>query len=383
METINPRIILSYVAVILCLCFASATSRADAFSELAAFSVFDKIDLNQLNATGVKTVRGAPMSTPRFLSAQSCYLVPRLPSREIEVLRQWSPTQHPELNVQIHNDLPSSPGAENFARLRKLPDSGAVRALMSNSQRVATSLQISRGEAQKLTAVAGGGPAAIANFWVELLSSRARAFASAGSSAQPPYDHTGQPIRPSEELGGMLRQQEKIRRQFSGFLDNTGIGRGGGSMHPALYWELLNVEEEGVLSLGAYYTRGGANGTYQAADALYYSSGGFYATLTLYQMWPVNFGGKPSTLVWRGDMVSAASLGSLRGIERLGSESAMIKKSARASIFTAGTPRIARQTAQESSYETNRHPLRCRCFNLRALSAGGFCGGRCLEWHHL
>jgi hypothetical protein len=35
--------------------------------------------------------------------------------------------------------------------------------------------------------------------------------------------------------------------------------------------------------------------------------------------------GKASTLVWRGDMISSASLASLHGVERLGSESAMMK----------------------------------------------------------
>jgi len=58
---------------------------------------------------------------------------------------------------------------------------------------------------------------------------------------------------------------------------------------------------------------------------LYYASGGYYVALTLYQMWSVNVEGKPSTLVWRGDMISAASLASLHGVERLASESAMMK----------------------------------------------------------
>jgi hypothetical protein len=42
-------------------------------------------------------------------------------------------------------------------------------------------------------------------------------------------------------------------------------------------------------------------------------------------MWPVSVDGKASTLVWRGDMISSASLASLHGVERLGSESAMMK----------------------------------------------------------
>ena len=126
-------------------------------------------------------------------------------------------------------------------------------------------------------------------------------------------------------MNGLLKQQEKIRHQFSSLLGATGIGRGGGSLSPELYWELLDVDDQGVVTLGASYNRAGAGGTYQAADVLYYASGGYYVALTLYQIWPVNVEGRASTLVWRGDMISAASLASLHGVERLASESAMMK----------------------------------------------------------
>jgi hypothetical protein len=42
-------------------------------------------------------------------------------------------------------------------------------------------------------------------------------------------------------------------------------------------------------------------------------------------MWPVTIDGKPSTLVWRGDMISSAALASLHGVERLASEGVMMK----------------------------------------------------------
>ena len=144
-------------------------------------------------------------------------------------------------------------------------------------------------------------------------------------AAEPPYDHSGPSIRASDEVNALLREQEKIRRQFSGLLGATGIGRGAGSLRPELYWELLDADDQGVVTLGASYSRSGSEGTYQAADVLYYASGGYYVALTLYQLWPVTVEGKPSTLVWRGDMISSASLGSLRGVERLGSESVMMK----------------------------------------------------------
>jgi hypothetical protein len=163
----------------------------------------------------------------------------------------------------------------------------------------------------------------VGNFWSSLLSARAQAFASGGTSAQPPYDHTGQPIKPGEELNGLLRQQEKIRKQFAPLLESSGIGRGAGGK-PDQYWELIEIEDKGVLTLGASYSRA-TSGGFQAADVLYYASGGYYAGLTLYQLWPVTIDGKPSSLVWRGDFISSAELAALRGVERLGSESSMIK----------------------------------------------------------
>ena len=128
-------------------------------------------------------------------------------------------------------------------------------------------------------------------------------------AAQPPYDHAGPSVRASEEVNGLLRDQGKIRQQFSGLLGATGIGRGAGSLPAELYWELLDANDQGVVTLGASYSRGGAGGTYQSADVLYYASGGYYVALTLHQLWPVTVDGKPSTLVWRGDMISSAELG--------------------------------------------------------------------------
>jgi hypothetical protein len=162
------------------------------------------------------------------------------------------------------------------------------------------------------------------------LTARTKSFVSGGMAAQPPYDHAGPSVRASDEVNGLLREQGKIRQQFSGLLGATGIGRGAGSLKPELYWELVDVDDQGVVTLGASYSRGGADGTYQAASVLYYASGGYYVALTLYQLWPVTVDGKPSTLVWRGDMTSAALLGTLHGVERLGSESVMMKNISKA-----------------------------------------------------
>jgi hypothetical protein len=301
---------------------------ADAVSELASFSVFDKVDLAQLTKSDVKTAHGPPMRTPRFLAVQSCYVVPGSPAQQIEALRRWDATRHRELKVFLHTDLPSNPTPANFEKLKNAPDNASVRSFVASTKNLSSDLQIGKDEAKKFSAGTGGGgviPASVAGLWADVLAARTKSFVSGGMAAEPTYDHAGPSIRASDEANGLLREQEKIRRQFSGFLGATAIGRGAGSLRPELYWELLDADDQGVVTLGASYSRGGVGGTYQAVDVLYYASGGYYVALTLYQFWPVTVDGKPSTLVWRGDMISSAALGSLHGVERLGSESVMMK----------------------------------------------------------
>ncbi|MDQ6808006.1 MAG: hypothetical protein M3Z64_01045 [Verrucomicrobiota bacterium] len=338
METKLPRPFpLRFVALALaCGCCTSALRAADPVAEMASFSVFDKVDLAQLAKSDLKSAHGVPMNNARFASVQSCYVTPGTPAQQIAAMRDWSPLRHPELEVFLHGDVSGGATPATFSKLSSAPDNAAVRALTSATQKPSSDLQISRDEAKKLPVGASGAgvmPASVATFWADLLSARARAFSSGGAGAEAPYDYSGAAIRPGDELRGLLGQQEKIRRQFSGLIESSGIGRGAGSLKPEMYWELLQVEDTGVLTLGASYTKPGPNGSMQAADALFYASGGYYAGLTLYQLWPIDVGGRPSTLVWRGDMISAASLAGLHGIERVASESQMMKDISRAVTF--------------------------------------------------
>jgi hypothetical protein len=302
----------------------SNASAADPAADLGSFSVFNNISIVDL-AKGEPKVAHGPAMSGRMISAQSCFVVAGVPARISEALRQWNPARHSELKVLIHSDLPASPTAANFSRLGTAPDNAAVRSLVSATQKLSPELQISKAEEKRFAGLTGdrmAGPIAAA--WADVLSARARA----GRSGQPPYDHTGQSVQPSEELNALLRANDKVGGRFSGVLG------GGGEQ----FWELLTADEEGVLTLGASYRRSGANGTFQAADALYYASGGYYAGLTLYQMWPVDVGGRPATLVWRGDFISSAQVASLHGIERVASESAMMRDISKAvSLFRRDT----------------------------------------------
>ncbi len=183
------------------------TARADAVSELASFSIFDKIDLGQLAKSDVKTAHGPPMSNPRFLAVQSCYVVAGAPAQQIEALRRWDATRHRELKVFLHSDLPSNPGPANFEKLRNAPSNASVRSFVTATQKLSSNLQISKDEAKKFSAgTAGDGgpiPAPVSTFWTDVLSGRTKSFVSGGMSAQPPYDHAGPSVRASDEVNGL------------------------------------------------------------------------------------------------------------------------------------------------------------------------------------
>jgi hypothetical protein len=251
------------VGIVLFLLLSRASLQADAVSELASFSVFGTVDLADLAKSDVKTAHGPPMSETRYLSVQSCYVAPGSPARQMDALRQWNPSKHRELKVYLHSDLRGNASPADFAKLQSAPDNGAVRSLVNATTKMSEDLQISRDEAKKFQASAGGGngamPGGVADFWANILSARVRAFGAGGAAAQPAYNHGGDSIQPAQEFAGLLKQQDKIRKQFSGFLGQTGIGRGAGSS-PDLYWELLEADEQGVLSLGASYSRGGGDG---------------------------------------------------------------------------------------------------------------------------
>ncbi len=249
------------------LCAFAVQVNADPVADLAAFSAFDNVDLAQLASGDAKTVRGPAMSTPRFLSVQSVWVAPGSPAQVSEALRHWNPAQHSELNIILHAN------GSDFSRLQQAPNNSAVGALVSATTGKSDELQLSRAEAAKLPASGNGMAGPVASFWSGILSARA----AAGPFRQPPYENVEQPVRAGDEINRMLQQQPKIQKQFAGLIGGKGDQ----------YWELNEIESKGVLTLGTSYNRSGSNGSAQAADVIYYASGGFYAAATLYQMWPV------------------------------------------------------------------------------------------------
>src|SRR5438477_1718839 len=209
-----PRLLasLSAVLALVLLLGGSTIVRADAVSELASFSIFDKVDLAQLAKSDVKTAHGPPMANRRFLAVQSCYVASGSPAQQMDALRRWNPAKYRELKVFLHSDLPSNPGPANFERLKNAPGNASVRSFVTATEKLSPELQISKEEAKRFSAATGAGgggviPPAVVAFWTDVLTARTKSFVSGGMAGEPPYDRAGPSVRASDEVNGLLREQ--------------------------------------------------------------------------------------------------------------------------------------------------------------------------------
>jgi hypothetical protein len=173
----------------------------------------------------------------------------------------------------------------------------------------------------------GGGalPPKAAGFWSDLLFQRAQTFLSGGFNKLPPYETGGESVRATDEVARLLKDAPKVRTQFAPLIEANPVTGTKSAPPKSHYWEMFDADGQAAVNLGVLYER--ANGdAYQAMDAQYYASGGYYTLLTFYQLWPVKIGGKDCTLVWRADLISAPTLANLRGVERMGSSTAMMRE---------------------------------------------------------
>jgi hypothetical protein len=328
----SPRLL--WPALFVFVVGASEIACADPAAELASFSSFKEVNVEKLAGGPALVARGATMSFPRGLAVESCYVVRKPLAKTAELHLQWNPLKHPELKVYLHTDFTGRPTLAEFQKIASAPSNSAVKAFVSATQKLgagATELQLSAAEAKAFASAGASGPsgsavpAPVAGFWSNVLFQRAQAFLSGGLGKLPPYETLGEAVRPVDEVARLLKEAPRLRGHFSSLIDATPFGGGKGSLTPAPYWEMFDVEGEAAVNAGAFYFRSSAD-TWQAVDAPYYASGGYYVFLSFYQMWPVKAGGQDATLVWRGDLISAPHLATLHGMERMGSSTALMRE---------------------------------------------------------
>jgi hypothetical protein len=303
--------------------FAALTASvcaAEPLAEVAGFSSL-KIDQAKLEKGDIVSARSPGVTFPRGQSIESVFVVAAPYEKTIETLKTWNGGKQAD-KVYLHVDIDGAPDAADFKKLGAAPSSGPVKAFVSATGK--GQVQLAAGEAAQAPAKAEGGSSpAFTSFWSGVLTKHAQAYVGGGLPGLPPYDIAGQKIAPAEEASALLKSVPKIQAQFKPALAAVGIS--GKPSKASLYWELVNAQGTATANLGAAVVTTAGKGT-QMADVQYYASGTYYTFITLYQLWPTSANGKPATLIWRGDLISAAELGRLRGIERNAAGSAMAKE---------------------------------------------------------
>jgi hypothetical protein len=310
--------------------FAARGAYGDALSDLRGVSVFKDADLNRLSNGEILAQRGPQLGLSRGIVIESAFVV-RAPVQQAAAgLEQFNPARHSELRTYLQVDVGSSPSPSDFQKLSSAPNNSSVKAFVVATESLpgdASKLQLSKQEVRlyQSSGDQGNVPPSVAAFWSQVLTQRAKEYLSGGLGGLTPYETGGSSLKPGEELNRLVREDAKIRSQFSSLIEATPLGGGRGSLSPSLYWTLFEGDNEAAVALGASYGKTVGDG-WQGADVQYYASGDLNVAVVFYQMWPVTISGSPATLVWRSDLISSSSIGDLRGVERMGSGSALLRE---------------------------------------------------------
>ncbi len=315
----------SLMILLIGLNFAPVFGASDPIEELKSFSVFQEIDLQKLVKGDILTQKGALIDFPKGISVQSCYVIMLPAEKTARLLRTWDPSPHKALKVYSHCPVRSPPTAEDFQPLNLDSDQFAIQWLVDKTRATTpdkSDLMISHDEATEIARgmERGAQPVSMASqCWRKILKVRASKFQEAGLSALPAYEMGDDAVSSASELEGLLKSEPRVALRFFSLLSETPLMKRlplPSSVSPYYYCDFLAADNHAIFNLGAVYLKDMGN-HYQMLDCCYYSSGEFYVSLVLREIQPIQIGDKTGSLVWRGDFLSAPSLASTKGVQRM------------------------------------------------------------------
>jgi hypothetical protein len=296
---------------------------SDPVESIKSFSDFQQINVAHLLGGDILSQRGSLMNFPNGISAQTCFAVPLSAEETAKRLRLWDPSPHAELKVFAFHSLQAPVLLTDFQSLNLNNGQKPVRWLLDKmiaSTTTKSELNLTRGEAQEFAGCVQKrvDPQQVAECWAKVLLSRASAFQQKGLAGVLPYEVAGETISPSEQVRTMLLEQIAISHEFLPILKKIGLVGSATtpSLTPFYYWTLFDADYHGTMSLGAMYLLA-VGDHFQLVDMEYYVSGNYYTSAALYEVWPVQDGGKTGALVWRGDFFAAPMLRFTKGTERI------------------------------------------------------------------
>lgn len=303
---------------------AGASARAQGPVEtVKSFSDFPQIDLNRLLGGDILVERGSLMSFPNGISGQTCFAVSLSAGETAKRLQVWDPSPHGDLKVYAFHSLHVPCELTDFQQLDFKSGQYPIRWLLDKtfaSTSAKSELNLTHDEAQELASCAPkrSEPQKVAGCWAKLLFDRASRFQQTGLAGVLPYQVAGETVSPTAQLRTMLLEQLRVAHEFFPILKKIGLlgDKATPSLTPFYYWTLFDADHHGTLSLGAVYLLA-VGDHYQLADVGYYVSSNYYTSISLYEVWPIQVGGKSGALVWRGDYFAAQVLAFTKGTERI------------------------------------------------------------------
>ena len=269
------------------------------------FSVFGKIDLAALARGEIKTAAGPPMSTARYLSVAElfrCSKPARQGDRSDETIRSDGASR-PE-GLSPHRPAGDAVRREFFETQQSARQLRGEGAGSPRPRRCRPSCKSAAPKRKNIP------PASrFSRFWIDLLTKRAQDFVAGGAAREAPYDHTSDPVQPGQELAELVtatRQGQPAVRRFprpDGFDRRQGLAQTRSLLGTARGRGRRRAHSRCVLS--------SADGRRRRPDRrrpLLREWRLQCRRSRLYQLWPVDVDGRPSTLVWRGNFISAKSL---------------------------------------------------------------------------
>lgn len=322
-------LLVAVLAVVSTWCSGSAA--AGPIEELKTLSGLGaEIDARKLlegEVTSGRGTRGGDFARGAYV--ESCYFV-RAPLTAVgDAFLHWDPTAHKELEVEAYRGYrwPASP--EVFKPLELSSTRASDRALIERTREVLVGRSGSGGEAAAAgelhlsAADLGGSETSDVNaFWRGVLRARSEAFASGGLAAVPTYSVSGTEINARVELRSLVKMTPKIAAHFAPLTEarplvanaKTAADEAGG------YWAQAQVRGRAHLGLGLLCARKSPD-SWQVLDSTYFTSGTYYLSVDLYQLWPWENG----TLVWQVDYISAPFRSYAIGLDKVLAAREMLK----------------------------------------------------------
>jgi hypothetical protein len=287
------------------------------------FSDFQHIDIGRLLAGEVLAERGSLMNFPNGISCQTCFAVPLTAEETARRLQTWDPSPHADLKVHAYHSLSSPCELTDFQALDFQSSQHSIRWLADKTAATTagkSELNLTRDEAKHLASCAQNRSdrQKLAGCWAKLLCDRAKLFQQRGWDGTPPYEMLSESVAPASQVHRLLLEQLAVAHEFTPLLKKVGLlgNEPVPALTPTYYWTLFDADHHATISLGAIYDLA-VGERHQLADLEYYVSNGYYTSATLYEVWPIQSGDRPASLVWRGDFFAAPILAFTKGTERI------------------------------------------------------------------